>query len=259
MSRALPSFAALRAQLVRQSHAEAVHPERVTLGVAPIDARLGGGLARAALHELFAADPDDASAATGFAILLTLRASLDSKPVIWVREDRGCRNTGHLHAPGIAELGGDPDRFFTVHAPDALTLLRAGADIVKCGAVGAVVIEPWGKAPGLDLTASRRLALAAVRSGVMTLVVRSGSDPHPSAAQTRWRIASAPSRALTADAPGAAAFDIEMLRHRGGTPGFAARLEWNRDRTAFAHAPLSGSVAAVPAIGADRDDRMRAA
>jgi protein ImuA len=273
MSRPSPSVAALRSPvaLVQQTDIScagfAAPP--VALGVADVDARLGGGLARAALHEFFAAGPADVSALAGFAVLLAVRAQLGSKPVIWVREDRGDRNNGRLYAQGLVELGADPDRFTIVHAPDTLSLLRASADIVKCSGVGAVFIEPWGKASEFDLTASRRLSMAAARSGVMTLLLRAGAEPHPSAALTRWRIGCAPSTLLPdqealdgefdAYAPGVPAFDIEMLRHRGGLPSFTARLEWNRDQNSFEAAPffnqtaLSGDLSAIPALGTDTD------
>jgi protein ImuA len=148
------------------------------------------------------------------------------------------------------ELGLDPAGLILVETPDTLAALRAGADIVKCGQVGAVVIEPWGKAPLLDLTASRRLSMAAAASGVLTLVVRVEAAPMPSAAQTRWQVASAPSAPLPAEAPGHPAFDIALLRHRGGIAGFETRVEWNRDTRSFA--PLPGGLPAVPAIGADQ-------
>ena len=44
------------------------------LGDAVVDGKLGGGLARAGLHELFAAGDEDASVATGFALMLALAA-----------------------------------------------------------------------------------------------------------------------------------------------------------------------------------------
>lgn len=244
MSRAHPSLAALRASVRRVAAGDGA---RVGLGVPDVDARLGGGIARAALHELFAASAEDASAAAGFALLLAVRAGFEAGPLLWVREDRGERLGGRLHAPGLAELGVDPDRVLTVHAPDTLAVLRAGNDIVKCPGVGAVVIEPAGRATALDLTASRRLALSAARAGVFTLVLRSDASPMPSAAATRWQIASAPSTALEADAPGAPAFDIALLRHRGGLPGFAARLEWNRDDRCF-RTPLSGGAPAAAPV-----------
>ncbi len=229
----------------------------VATGSANIDARLGGGLVRAALHEVFAGDKDSGAAA-GFALLLAWRGC-GGKPVVWVREDRGERNHGRLYAPGLVELGGDPAGVILVTGPDALAVLRAGADIVGCGAVGAVVIEPWGKAPALDLTASRRLALAAARSGVLTLVLRTGAEPAPSAAMTRWSVSAAPSEMLAASAPGKPAFDISLLRHRSGIAGFEARVEWDRDQRSFRDAPLSRRVPATAPGRAVADFGRRAA
>ncbi|MDB5700131.1 MAG: hypothetical protein JWL66_330 [Sphingomonadales bacterium] len=284
MSRQHLSVATLRSRLALVDQdaffcARAVMPP-VAMGVADVDTRLNGGLARAALHEFFAASPADVSALAGFAVMIAIRAQLGAKPVIWVREDRGDRNNGRLYAQGLVELGADPDRFMIVHAPDTLALLRAAADSVKCSGVGAVFIEPWGKAPELDLTASRRLSMSAAQSGVMTLLLRSGAEPQPSAALTRWRIGCAPSTAIATDpedwipeegdsemdsfAPGPPAFDIEMLRHRGGLPSFTARLEWNRDANSFGttthrQAALSGDLSAVSVIRAHPDGGSRAA
>ena len=231
----------------------AVTDRVMTFGIDSIDRRLGGGLAHRALHEVFAASVEDASAAAAFAVMTAMRACPAGRPVLWVREERCGRRGGHLHVAGLAELGFDPGDLVLVEAQDTLAVLRAGADIVKCGQVGAVVIEPWGKAPLLDLTASRRLSMAAAVSGVLTLALRVDAQPMPSAAQTRWQVAAAPSSPLAANAPGHPAFDIVLLRHRGGIAGFEARVEWNRDIRSFA--PLSGGVPAVPAVGADQEKK----
>lgn len=216
---------------------------RLSFGDAGIDARLGGGLAQAALHELFAGHDGDGGAAAGLALLLALRSDRPG-PLVWLGEDRA-RLNGRLYGLGLAELGCDPDRMLLVEAPDTLGLLRAGAEAVACGSVAVVIIEPWGRAAALDLTATRRLALAAARSGVLTLLLRHG-EAGPSAAQSRWRVAAAPSTALPAEAPGAPAFDLQLLRHRGGVASFVTRLEWNRETRAFV-APLSGRAFAAAA------------
>lgn len=235
----------------------AVRGKSVTFGLDSLDQRIGGGLMPSALHELFAASPGDGSAAAAFAVMLAVRACPLGRPVLWVREARCNRHRGHLYAAGLAELGFAPEALVLVDAPDTLTALRAGADIVKCGEVGALVIEPWGKAPLLDLTASRRLSMAAATSGVLTLLVRVDAEPAPSTAQTRWRVASAASAALAANAPGHPAFDIALLRHRGGVAGFEARVEWNRDTRRFA--PLSGGALPLAPVGADQAQHARAA
>lgn len=216
----------------------------LTLGLGAVDARLGGGLAMAALHEFYAqAEGDDASVAA-FALLLARRCGRPG-PILWLREDRAARHD-RPYGLGLADLGLDPARLVLVQAPDTLALLRAGAEAVACAALAAVLIEPFGKAAAFDLTASRRFMLAAARSGVLTLALRSG-DPGPSAAQSRWHIAAAPSSALAADAPGAPAFAVTLLRHRSGIAGFATRMEWDRDSASFA-APRSGALPAAASL-----------
>ena len=235
----------------------AIHAEQVAFGAEILDRRLNGDLVRAALHEVYA-DTADAASATAFALLLAWRAR-KAKPIFWVREEKAARFGGRPYGHGLAGLGIDPNALLWVNAPDSIAALRAGADISRCNAVGAVIIEPIGKAPALDLTASRRLALAAGQSGVMTLILRTGVEPVHSAAQTRWGVASAPSTPLPANAPGHPAFDVTLLRHRGGIAGIEARLEWNRDRQSFDQAPLSGAVPAVATGGAGQAVERRAA
>lgn len=221
----------------------------LSFGPAWLDDRLGGGLAEAALHEIHAGSEADIGAATGFALLLALRCGRPG-PLVWLRDDRA-RMNGRPYGLGLAGLGLDPARLLLVQAPDTLAVLRAGAEAVQCGAVGVVVIEPWGKSPALDLTATRRLALAAARSGVLTLLLRSG-EARPSAAQSRWGVKAALSEALAANAPGHPAFDISLLRHRGGIAGFETRLEWNRDRRVFCRAAGEALPGAVPAAAVQR-------
>lgn len=229
----------------------------VAFGAEPLDGRLGGGLARAALHEIYAATVSDAASAAAFALLLACRANR-AKPIFWVREAKA-RLGGKPYGHGLAELGISPEVLFLVNAPDTVAALRAGADITRCGAIGAVIIEPFGKAAALDLTASRRLSLAAAQSGVMTLLLRTDAEPIPSAAQTRWQVTSAPSMPLPANAPGHPAFDVTLLRHRGGIAGIEARLEWNRDRQSFDQSPLSGGLPAAASGGAGQAVERRAA
>lgn len=229
---------------------------RLTLGLDAVDARLGGGFEIAALHELYAQGEGDAASVAAFALLLALRCGRPG-PVLWLREDRAARQD-RPYGLGLADLGLDPARLVLVQAPDTLALLRAGAEAVGCAALAAVLLEPFGKAAAFDLTASRRLMLAAARSGVLTLALRSG-DPVPSAAQSRWQVAAAPSLTLGAAAPGPPVFAVTLLRHRSGIGGFATRLEWDRDSASFTP-PRSGLVpAAVPLRAAAAAERGRRA
>ncbi len=216
-------------------------PPVAPLGVETIDRVLGGGLARGRLHELFAAEPVDTSSAAGFATMLACLALPAGTPLIWLRQEDAETRGGRLYAPGLVEIGLDPARLVLVVLPDPVTLLRAAADVVRCAEVGAVVIELWRRPRALDLTASRRLAIAAEASGVTTLLLRAEAEPSPSAAQTRWQVATAASSALEADAPGGPALDLELLRQRGRPAGGRWRLEWDRDRACFREPALSGA------------------
>jgi protein ImuA len=216
---------------------------RVPLGVEAVDAALGGGIARARLHELFAAEPADTGAASGFAAMLAARLGGDG-PIVWLREEEAQRKT-RLHAPGLMALGLDPARVLLGIAADPLMLLRAASEIVRCDEVAVAVIELWRSPRTLDLTASRRLAVAAEGSGVTALMLRIDAAPAPSAAHTRWRVAAASSRPLEANAPGAPAFNLELIRQRGGAEGLRWRLEWDRDAHLFRDTPLPGAMVSV--------------
>ncbi|PZU06615.1 hypothetical protein [Sphingomonas sp.] len=221
-------------------------PARFGLGAGALDAVLGGGLERGRLHEMHAAAEADLPSMAGFALMLALRAGGRNGNIIWLSEAK--RDRGLLHGPGILELGADPARLLFVTVPDEKALLRAAADVVRSPAAGTAVIAPGPRPRLLDLTATRRLMLFAERSGVTVLLLRGIGAEAPSAAATRWRIAAAPSKPLEADAPGAPAFTVDLLRRRGGAPSPGWRLEWDRDAAAFAPhvgiTPLSGDLAA---------------
>lgn len=234
-----------------------------SLGVAALDRALHGGLARGALHEIYAVRSADQPAAAGFAAALAQRAA-NRRPILWVRQDLADIEAGRVHPPGLVEFGLDPQDLVLVQARDVLEVLKAGAEAARCPALGAVLIEPWGEARRLDLTASRRLHLAAQCSGVTVFVLRAAAKPASSAAATRWAVSALLSQALAADAPGFPAFRVELLRHRSGVPPQEWRVEWNRDRKCFqpagSAAPVSLPVVSVSAGGpAEAGARRRGA
>lgn len=206
-------------------------------GIDEIDDRLpGGGLARGALHEVFAAD---AGIATTFCALLAGRLAKDAEnaSVLWC-ERPWTLDAGALYGPALLQFGIDPARLILVRVRrdnDALWAMEEG---LRCGQVAAVV----GELDDISLTASRRLQLAAEETGVTALSLRSKVDkPPPSAAATRWRL-----DAVTheKDRPrandnndflntppalpglGAARWQAELFRCRGGTSA-NWMMEWN--------------------------------
>lgn len=245
MRESSPTLAGLRRRVARL--AASGGPENrpaegwLATGQDAFDTAIGGGLAIGRIHEFFAAAALDGASAAAFAALLALRTP-GQAPVLWLRTTDAARRAGQIYAPGIAELGGGPDRLLLIETADPKMLLACANDAVRCAGSAAIIVESWGKFPMLDLTAGRRLTLGARDAGTTLLMLRLDAAPAPSVAETRWTIAAAPSRALEADAPGAPAFDLELLRWRAGPAGARWRLEWNHDAHAFCEPALSGAV-----------------
>lgn len=229
-----------------------VEGDRWASGVASFDAALGGGMAYGRVHEIYAAEGGDGASATGFAVAIVTAMNEAGQTVFWLRSLRDIRQTGLIQANGWAELGGRPENVVFGALPDGTAVLRAAIGALRCKAVAAVIVESRGQMRELDLTASRRLALAAEKSSVPIFLLRSDAKPVPSAAQTRWQVACAPSQALPGNAPGWPTFDIELLRQKSGPSGMRWRLEWNRDQCKFREiqpgkTALSGAVVPVSA------------
>jgi protein ImuA len=212
-------------------------------GVSAVDAALGGGFAVGRVHEFYAAQSDDSAAVAGFVAAITI---ISSQSIIWIRPKAALRSGGVIQGAGWAELGGRPENILFARAPDNKALLRATHDALRTAGAGVVVAEIWGRASEIDLTVNRRLSLAAEQSGLPLLMIRIDATPTPSAAETRWLVASAPSHPLAAKALGHPTFDIELLRQRGGQAGLNWRLEWDRDRHLFGDTATPGALLPLP-------------
>src|ERR1044072_4241862 len=102
-------------------------PEEVRpleLGVTEIDAALGGGLTRAALHELSATAPH-LGAAAGFALTLAALAVAQAKQTLWISTDFGMLDTGALYGPGLDQIGLPTERLLVVHVARSIDALFA--------------------------------------------------------------------------------------------------------------------------------------
>lgn len=185
------------------------------------------------MHEIYAAEGEDSAAAAGMAMALAAAMGKAGQASFWLRSRCDIGQSGVIQANGWAELGGRPSEVIFGTFTDATALLRTAANALQCSVLGGVVIESRGRMRELDLTASRRLSLAAEKSGVPLFLLRLEGEPVPSAAQTRWRVAAAPSQSLPGNAPGRPTFDIELLRQKSGPSGMRWRLEWDRDQRQF--------------------------
>lgn len=187
----------------------------------------GGGLARAAMHEVLATSPGCGAA---FCALLLARTG---GTVFWIAAGR----EGELAwPPGLARFGLAPARLVMVRAegwPDALWAME---EVLRCPAVTGALLATAGDAR-LDLTATRRLQLAAETGGALGLLLRpdAAAAPH-TAATTRWRIGALDAAQGLEDPR----WQLELLRARGGRPGGPWAVTW---RSAAGQLELDGAVA----------------
>ncbi len=211
--------------------------EAVSLGVAALDGALPwGGLPRGALHVI--AGAGDGAAAEGFSAALAARLIDGRGPALW------CLARGDLHGPGLGVFGLDPDRLIIARARKSHDVLWAMEEGLRSGRPGAVLGEPRA----LDLTAGRRLQLAARAGGVACLVLHAGENGQgASAAVTRWRVAAAPSRPPDGlPGLGAARWRVALERCRGGVPQ-EWLLEWSDETRHLTVVPLLAERTAGPA------------
>lgn len=218
-------------------------PDRVPLGHSAADLCLKGGLQRGALHEVFAGTGHEA-AATGFAAGLAARMAA-GKHLLWIRQDFSALEFGEISATGLLEFGLDPARLLVLRIAAAADGLRAATDALSCAVLGAVVIEIAGKPKILDLAASRRLTLACAKKDVTAFLLRFGTKPDASAAETRWLVRAAASLAQE-DNWGHPVFAVDLIRNRHGRRGHWV-MEWSCDRGLFQNpAAHRGDVVSAP-------------
>jgi protein ImuA len=227
-------------------------------GVAAIDRALpGGGLARGAVHEFvgIGGDEEDGALAAAFAAGILARFGSPTSPshpypplkggeghearqlplsALGGGEGRGevgaigamrdgivlwCLPRPDLYGPGLAVLGLDPARLVLVRSRRDAEILWALEEGLRAAGVAAVV----GEVGAFPAVASRRLQLAAERSGVTAFVLRRWRDGAraarernlPNASATRWRIAALPSQPVPMPSPAC------VTRHpcESGDPG----------------------------------------
>ncbi|MGO7018605.1 ImuA family protein [Rhizobium leguminosarum] len=182
-------------------------------GVADIDNRLpGGGLAFGALHEFAGGGAGTVDGAAA-ALMVAGIAAQTKGQVIW------CLTRPDLFFPALAQAGLHPNRVIFVESDKEDDVLASMEEALAYGGLGAVV----GELVRLPMTASRRLHLAAEKTGTIGLAVRrwrrqtEATDyGQPTAASTRWRVSVLPSEELPVPGVGRARWFLELLRVRAG-------------------------------------------
>ena len=186
IEQAEPKLAVRSAQAARSGHAG-------------LDKALGG-FARNIVHEIFG------PAASGFS--LALAALLSPHHLVWISQTFADLEEGHPYAPGLAAFGLKPEQLLLISCEDTASVLHAAEEALKAQMFGCVIIEPWGADRALDLTASRRLMLAAAQNQSTALPRCAGISVRPPAHRLFLLALAFPVLMWTSPAPAMVAPDI---------------------------------------------------
>jgi len=251
---------ALRAQIraIECDEESTARSDAVPFGIAAIDQALPwGGLPRAALHAIAVDAPEtqakadtkthtkaaaeavteSTGAATGFAAALLGRLCGGRGHALW------CLRRGDLYAPGLAAFGVDPARLLVVRVERPEEVLWVLEEALACGRFDAVLGEA-----AADLTASRRLQLAARDYGTACLLLdRGDAAGGAAAALTRWHLDAVPGAASLGGGPAAAGWRVTLARCRGGAAPHHWTIGWCHETCDFIVAAALADRPSMPA------------
>ena len=210
------------------------HSGQLPFNIPQIDSCLGGGLARNALHEIRTDLSRDIAAANGFLLgLLALVIKHHDGQILWASDPTVRCDAGIPFPQGLAGYGLDPRRLVLANPDNLKSTLWVVGEAASCRALAGVVLHVAGNPKSLDLTATRKLQLAAHRQGTTIFILRQAGTEEASAGLTRWRVQPAPSKDLKYNSHlGPTRLALSLERNRNGTTGDWC-LAWNPHERTF--------------------------
>jgi len=212
----------------------------LAIGIRPVDTVLQGGLAPASLHEIAPAACGDFGAAMGFACALAARTIGDGRNTLWIQTDFAAVESGNVYGPGCDLFGLPLRQLLILKVSRPLDALWAMEEALKCRALASVIAELPNDGAIADLTATRRLTLAAREGGGFGFLFRHRPSPLSSSAETRWQVAAAPSRPDQFGGLGRTSFVLSLVKNRRGPVG-SWPVTWDHHERAFS--PVSFGLA----------------
>jgi protein ImuA len=186
-----------------------------------IDLRLPhGGLPASCIHEI---KGGSLASAIAFSAILSSRLARDQGNILYIAPDRS------FHPLGLLPYGVKLNQILHVSPRRSQDLAWAVMEALRCPQVSAVMAV----LDGLDLTASRRLQLAAETSGATGFLLGHATSSPIAAPITRWKVSSNVGKpGQRFDEP---SWTLDLLYCRGGQPA-SWTIEWRNQRlsTSFA-------------------------
>jgi protein ImuA len=213
-------------------------------GAEGFDEALGGGIAKAALHEIRTRTTADNGAASGFALALGrlalgISGAGQARRILWIADPMATVESGQPYGPGLAGHGLPPAALVHArprHLKDALMIAEAALAVES---FAAVILEIYGNPQKLGLTESRRLHLRAKAHRRPILLLRERGEEEASSAVNRFCVRPSPSTAYILPngqqySPGLGnpVFQVAIEKSRNPSPP-EFLLEWNADASLF--------------------------
>ncbi len=173
-----------------------------------------GGLPAGCIHEVKGAS---LAGALAFSSILSARIAGEQGKIVYIAPDRS------LHPLGLLPYGLRLDQFLLVSVRRSQDLAWAVMEALRCSQVSSVMAVLGGA----DLTASRRLQLAAESSGATGFLVGHATSAPIASPITRWKISPGVGKpGQRFDEP---AWTLDLLYCRGGRPG-SWTIAWRNQR-----------------------------
>ena len=227
------------------------------LGLPAVDALLAGGIALRALHEVVSGAAAHLGATFGFALAIAAQAvrhatkAAKSAYALWIETDYAALEGGKPYGTGIDLFGLSMDRLLILRVARPIDALWGFEEALKSSTLAAVIAELPESGAAADLTATRRLSLAARVGNGLGLLLRHRKSPGSTTAMTRWEVGAAPSEPDRFGGFGRTTFDLSLTRNRRGRCGRFI-VHWDHERGSFIPQALSLGLAET---ANDRPDR----
>ncbi len=194
----------------------------IQVGLGPVEAAFPNAVfPTGAIHEFISETAEGVAATGGFIAGLLAPLMQQGNACLWISASRT------LFPPALKAFGVTPDQVLFIDLARERDVLWVMEEALKCEGLAAVV----GEIKEIDLTASRRLQLAAEQSRVTGLILRYQPRRLSTiACVARWKItpmASEPGKGMPG--VGFPRWQVALLKVRNGQPG-VWQLEWAAGR-----------------------------
>jgi protein ImuA len=165
-------------------------------------------------------------------MIRAIRRASQAAQALWIQTDYAVLEGGKPYGTGLDRFGLPLDRLLILRVARPLDALWGFEEALKSPSVAGVIAELPQDGAAADLTATRRLSLAARASNGLGILLRHREPCSATSAMTRWKVAAAPTEADRFGGLGRTAFDLSLEKNRRGRCGRFI-VYWDHEARSF--------------------------